>query len=109
MNHCTDVYRARTAERKGLENFQARGGLRDLHRRLRNPDEDLAKKEAERILWCGLDALPNKEKEAIVLRLIEGRPPKEVSAEMKIEKASVRSNISRGIKRMRGILGGGGK
>jgi len=106
-NHCTDDYRARRAERKGLEGFKAREGLRDLHRRPRDPGEELDQKEAERTLWKALDALPDKEREAIVLRLIEGRPPKEVADEMKIGKASVRSNISRGIRRLRGIIGGG--
>ena len=108
-NHCTDAYRSRTSRRQGLEKFAAMGAIQDLHRRTPSPAEELERKESERTLWNALDALPEKERDAIILRLIQRRTPGEVAEEMKIEKASVRSNISRGIKRLRGLIGGADK
>jgi len=108
-NHCTDVYRTRKAERKGMEIFVARGGANDLHGRPRNPGEALEKRDNERALQTALDALPEKEREAIILRFLQCRSPAEVAKVMEIGKASVRSNISRGVKRLRGIIGGGEK
>ncbi len=102
--HCIDVYRKRASERSGLERFVQNGGVGDIHGRGRTPGEELDHREAERTVWEALDTLPEKEREAIVLRLIQGRSPGEVSRRMKIDKASVRSNISRGIKRMRGMI-----
>ncbi len=106
INHCLSIHRSRKAETTALETLVARGGIRNVHRKTRNPAEELDRREAERALWKALDALPEKEREAIVLRFIEGRTPSECAEEMKITKASVRSNTSRGIKRLRGILKG---
>jgi RNA polymerase sigma-70 factor (ECF subfamily) len=103
--HCIDVYRKRASERSGLERLVRKGGVRDFHGRNPTPEQELDRRETERTVWEALDALPEREREAIVLRLIEGRSPAEVSQQMKIDKASVRSNISRGIKRMRGMIG----
>ena len=91
----------------GIESMAARGGFEGIHPHPPDPSRELGRKEEERALWAALDALPDKEREAIILRLIERRSPTEVAAEMKIEKASVRSNTCRGIKRLRGILKGG--
>jgi len=103
--HCIDVYRKRTSERSGLEWFVRNGGATDIHGKDPTPGEEMDRREAERTIWEALDALPEKQREAIVLRLIEGRSPAQVSHQMKIDKVSVRSNISRGIKRMRSIIG----
>lgn len=105
-NYCTDVARQGRARRGRSEDFFTRGGVHEIHRHPPNPEEELERKEAYRALWAVLAGLPIKEKEAIVLRLFERREPEEVADEMGIEKASVRSNISRGIKRLRGIMGG---
>ena len=106
-HHCIDVYRKRKAEKKGLDNFVASGGVEDIHRRPPDAAVESGRNQAKRTLWKALDTLPDKEREAIVARLIEGKSPTEVAEEMKIEKASVRSNNSRGIRRLRGIIGGG--
>ena len=103
--HCIDNYRKKRASRRGLESLVARGGLKGIHSGSPDPGEYLERKTAERNLWEALDALPGKEREAIVLRLLERRSPTEVATQMKIEKASVRSNISRGIRRLKGIMG----
>ena len=106
-HHCIDTYRKGVSERKGMEKVVARGGINELHSSSRDPERDLDRKEAEKVLWRALDALPRKERQSIVLRLLECRSPLEVATEMGIGKGSVRSNISRGIKRLRGIMGGG--
>lgn len=105
-NHCTDVYRARKAEQRGLENLVARGGIEEIHRPPVSPDTVLERKEAERMVWDALDTRPEKERDAVVLRLLQRRSPAEVAEEMKIDKASVRSNTSRGIRQLRKMLGG---
>jgi RNA polymerase sigma-70 factor (ECF subfamily) len=105
-NHCLSVYRSRKAERLGIESIVAKDGIQKIHPKTRDPEEEFDRKEAERILRESVDALPEKEREAIVLRFLEGRTPTEVAERMKITKASVRSNISRGLKRLRGILKG---
>ncbi|MBT8398437.1 MAG: sigma-70 family RNA polymerase sigma factor [Gemmatimonadetes bacterium] len=104
--YCIDVYRKKKATEKGRKKLLATGEVTAIHGRTRNPERDLARREAERTLWEALDALPGKERESIVLRLLEQRSPTEVGEAMGIEQASVRSNISRGIKRLRGIMGG---
>lgn len=106
VNHCIDVYRRRRAETRGLEAFVTRGGVEAIHGIQGRPGQELIKEEAVQALWRAMDSLPEREREAIVLRLIECRSPAEVSREMRIDKASVRSNISRGIRRLRRKMGG---
>ena len=104
--YCIDVYRKKKAREVRRKKFLAVGGTTAIHGKASNPERDLARKEAERMLWEALDGLPEKERTSIVLRLLEQRGPTEVAKAMGIEQASVRSNISRGLKRLRGIMGG---
>ena len=105
-HHCTDVYRAQRAERRGFEKLVAQGGIEEIHNYPPSPEEDLERREAEKRIWDAMDHLPAKEREAITLRLLRQMSPDEVAEEMGIEKASVRSNISRGTKRLMRIIGG---
>jgi len=106
INHCVSHYRKKRAEKKGLEELMARGAAEGVHSKPRSPEGEMDREEAVRRVWIGLEALPDKEFEAVVLRLIEGHSPREVSEAMGINKASVRSNISRGLRRLRRILQG---
>jgi len=105
-NHCRDVYRRRQRRDRKQESFLAGKGLEGLHKGTPDPSQDLEKKEAERALWIGLNALPDRQREAIVLRIIEGKSPGEVAREMGINQGSVRSLIHRGIQHLKSIMGG---
>jgi len=104
---CTDVHRARQLQAGKARNFFVEGGIDEVHPPPDRPDEEMERRENEQQLWVMLDALPDKEREAIVLKILEERSPEEVAEQMNIAKASVRSNISRGLARMRGIIKGG--
>jgi RNA polymerase sigma-70 factor (ECF subfamily) len=105
-NHCVSVHRARKARQRGMETFVARDGAEGLHPKSTDPGKDLERKETKRAVWKALDALPKKERQSIVLRLIEGLSPAEVAEKMKITKTSVRSNTNRGKKRLMKTMGG---
>ena len=55
----------------------------------------------------GLARLPDPEREAVALRHLAGRSPEEIAAELGLASGTVRSRISRGLERLRGIMGGG--
>ena len=55
----------------------------------------------------GLSRLPDPEREAVALRHLAGRSPEEIAESLGLPSGTVRSRISRGLERLRGILGGG--
>jgi RNA polymerase sigma-70 factor (ECF subfamily) len=103
--YCIDVYRKKARERS-RKKLLAPWDIKAVYGKPQDPERDLERKEAKRRLWEALDALPEKERECLVLRYLEGRSPAEVAEIMGIEQTSVRSNISRGLRRLRGIMGG---
>jgi RNA polymerase sigma-70 factor (ECF subfamily) len=59
-----------------------------------NADHALEMEERKRLLMEGLQTLPEREREAVVLRDIEGLSTREVAAILGVEEVTVRSQIS---------------
>ena len=65
------------------------------------PAVQLARRRRAKALYAALDRLTDRERQAIVLRLLEGRRPAEVAELMGVKKVSVRSLVHRGLKKLR--------
>lgn len=65
------------------------------------PAAQLARRRRAKALYEALERLTSREREAIVLRLLEERRPAEVAELMGIKEVSVRSLVHRGLKKLR--------
>ena len=81
-----------------------RAGLGD-YRHIRDgapgPAARLRRRRRANALHAALERLTNRERQAVVLRLLEGRRTSEVSALMGIKEVSVRSLIHRALRKLR--------
>jgi RNA polymerase sigma-70 factor (ECF subfamily) len=105
-NVCIGDHRARKVQREGmqrLEAYERAGGIQSGNG---DPLADLEREERQVVLHRALDHLSERQKEAIQLRIFEDREPEEVARIMGIAKATVRSLIRKGIKRLRKVLEG---
>ncbi|HWF08675.1 MAG TPA: RNA polymerase sigma factor [Bryobacteraceae bacterium] len=75
---------------------------------IRAPDPsaeaDLLRDERKRLLMAALTTLPAKERAAVVLREIEGLATADVAAILGSSEVTVRTQISRALVRLRGVL-----
>jgi RNA polymerase sigma-70 factor (ECF subfamily) len=67
----------------------------------RDPYSGLAEEQDRRLLWKALDALPQKERMALILRDIDGLSTSEVAQILASSETTVRSQISRARVRMK--------
>lgn len=92
----------------GIAKNQIRQSLKRRGRRRESPlPEDLQASDAgggEDILEA-LARLPEPEREAVALRHLTGHSPAEIAEALGLPDGTVRSRISRGLERLRGILG----
>ncbi len=93
-NHCIDHYRSGRREREMLIQYElpleeVASGRFDPHRRI----EVLDKRE---MLLAALGTLPNKLREAVVLRDIKGLSYQEIVEQLKLPEGTVKSRINRG-------------
>ncbi len=65
------------------------------------PAVQLARRRRAKALYEALDRLTDRERQAIVLRLLEGRRTAEVAELMEVKEVSVRSLVHRGLKKLR--------
>lgn len=83
------------------------GGMLDfLHRDSDNPAERFEKSEKEDAVRRAVSQLPDEERILIVLRDFEGRDYEEISLITGVKTGTIKSRISRGRHRLRGILEG---
>lgn len=73
----------------------------DLPDRAPGPAEQLRRRESAAALYDALDRLRVRERDAILLRILEGRSTAEVARMMALKEVSVRSLIHRGLKKLR--------
>jgi RNA polymerase sigma-70 factor (ECF subfamily) len=85
VNICNDRYRRRPLVMELDTNF-ADGAP--------NPERVLEIEQRKRLLMCGLQTLPERERASVVLRDIEGLSTREVAAILRVEEVTVRSHIS---------------
>ena len=74
---------------------------RDLPDRTPGPAEQLKRQERAAALYAALERLRVRERDAILLRIIEGRSTAEVARMLAVKEVSVRSLIHRGLKKLR--------
>jgi RNA polymerase sigma factor (sigma-70 family) len=68
--------------------------------------EDLsATEDLRRSVADVLQTLPEEQREAVRLRIVEGLPYEEVAARLEITDSGARSRVERGLRQMRGLLG----
>lgn len=83
------------------------GGMIDLlHRDADNPAENFEKSEREEAVRRAVSQLPDDERILIVLRDFEGRDYDEISSITGVRTGTIKSRISRGRHRLRGLLEG---
>lgn len=98
---CVSDYRARTAAARNLDRYA--GELAVSHATGSGPDPlDRAEDEAlHRIVREAIDDLPDRERQALTLRLIDERSPAEAARLMRVRPATVRSHIRHALNRLR--------
>ena len=65
------------------------------------PAAQLVRRRRAKALFAALDKLSNRERQAIMLRLLEGWPTAEVAKAMGVKQVSVRSLVHRGLRKLR--------
>ena len=101
LNRCRDRLR-RSEARMGAEERAARIRPETL---LPDPSDAAQRGEVEAALALGLRSLPAREREAFVLRDLEGLETAEVARTLAINESSVRSLVTLARRRLRELLG----
>ena len=101
LNLCRDRLR-RAATRRAAEDRRPEGGL---PRALPRPDDAAAANEVAELLRASLAALSPREREAFVLRDLQGGETAEVAAVLGVTESSVRSLLTLARRRLRRLLG----
>lgn len=97
VNLCLDRTRSRRPSQE----------LPDVPSRERSAEAAVLMEEKKQRLMAALATLPTKERAAVVLREIEGLSTVEVAAALGSSEVTVRSQISKALGRLRGILNRG--
>ena len=100
LNLCRD--RARRAQARARA--EEAGAAERRETPLPDPAESAAAAETRALVARALRALPPREREAFVLRDLEGRDTEEVAAAMGVNAGSVRSLLTLARRRLRGLL-----
>ncbi len=72
---------------------------------LRDPADDLAKKEAMGRLWAAVERLPPRQRAALILQVQEGLPIVQIAAVLNCSGATVRVHLHRALTALRKMLG----
>ena len=101
---CRNVCRmeARKARRAPLTRLDERGDLPDP---TPGPSEQFRRQERAAALYSALDRLTVRERDAILMRILEGRSTAEAARMLGVKEVSVRSLIHRGLKKLRQMDG----
>jgi len=104
LNLCRDRLRRADARRRAHERAlsEREGPQRGL---LPDPGDELERAEVREVLRATLEALSPREREAFVLRDLEGHSTDEVAALLGVADSSVRSLLALARRRLRSILG----
>jgi RNA polymerase sigma factor (sigma-70 family) len=74
-----------------------------------SPEQHAIDRDELRQLARAIAAMPQKTREAFILRRVEGLPQREIAAQMRISENTVETHISRGIRFLIDWFGRGGK
>lgn len=93
-NHCIDHYRSGRRERELLVRHEL--SLEDFASRRFDPHHEIDVQDKRRLLLEGLSCLPEKLREAVVLRDIQELSYQEIVDRLKLPEGTVKSRINRG-------------
>ena len=100
-NHLIDSYRRTKWEKRRRDDFDAHAASIVS---TDDPERDLALEETKRVLWEGLNRLPNDVRIAVILKEIQGKSYEEAADIMGLAVGTVKSRISRGRVQLAKIL-----
>ena len=100
-NACICDYRSRQRTAKAIDEhcLQLESEIRRCE--IDDPLESAERERLRRQVQHAIDGLPPRERQAIILRIIEERKPAEVARIMRIAPATVRSHIRHALRRLR--------
>jgi RNA polymerase sigma-70 factor (ECF subfamily) len=101
-NYCIDHYRAGKREREVLVEDLVAFDLAPASSG--NPHRDLEDQDRRSFLRKGLDLLPNKLREAVVLRDLQGLSYQEMAERLALPEGTVKSRINRGREELSRLL-----
>jgi RNA polymerase sigma-70 factor (ECF subfamily) len=104
FNHCRMGARQQSIRLRGIQRMKEAGAFRDLFWAPPDPQSRLELEEAILSLHNAISRLPPSQRDAIDFRCLGDRPLAEVAQTMGVEKATVRSYVSKGIKTLRSSL-----
>lgn len=93
LNHCKDLYRAQ--KRAPAPETVSTDDLGEVLDGGPNPEELLRQRQLQQAVWEALGTLPEREREAIVLKHGEGRSTAEIAAALHVSPTSVRRLVHR--------------
>jgi RNA polymerase sigma-70 factor (ECF subfamily) len=102
------------ARRRSVTREQAPAGLPDrsalalaerLFGRQSSPSAGLRRQERREQVRAALAALPEQDREVLVLRILEGLPTREAAAVLQISEVALRSRQVRALERLKALLG----
>lgn len=103
-NLCRSDHRSRKHRRAALERLMGAADSESWTQQPMSPLARLERRELHERLHRALANLSEREHEALLLRVFEGRSPDEVAAAMGIRKATVRSLIRHAVKRLKELM-----
>lgn len=93
LNYCKDLYRAK--KRALAPETVSTDDLDDILDGGPNPEELLRQRQLQQAVWEALGTLPEREREAIMLKHGEGRSTAEIATALHVSPASVRRLVHR--------------
>jgi RNA polymerase sigma-70 factor (ECF subfamily) len=105
-NVCLSDRRARNIQEEAMRCIKDQVPDEDLVQRVEDPLARVERRELQTRISLALASVSEREREAIELRIYEGRPAEEVARIMDVKSATVRSLIRNGIHRVRDLSEG---
>jgi len=109
LNVCRMNARKGATREAGFRRLAQEGRLEELSWTAPNPLSDVLSAERRPFLEAAMRQLSPREREDINLRVIQGKTSGEVALIMEIEESTVRSQVRKGINRLRGLKKGDSK
>lgn len=103
MNVCLSDVRSRKARDEQLGRY-AREMSSHRDRERLDPLAETERRELQHAIYRALPQLSENEREALILRIFEGRAPSEIAETMGIATATVRSHVRHAINRLRRMM-----
>ena len=106
VNACLDRLKAKARRARWLIPADAREGMaaEGPPSREPSPEATLLAKERRAVLEAAIDRLPTRQRTAVILSHLEGRPAREVSVIMGLNESTVRVHLFRAVRKLRGLL-----